>query len=154
MNTLSAPARHRHRHGMTLSAAGRLQCDRMPRVITLSQPASQVCSPPCCSLLIKAKFHYTDLTGPSRTFSRDRAADPGLRQSPCGSARVSDRVRGLCLVGSSRARVVEFSYYRAADTEADIERCCSPGHWSQKIRPHHTCDAGTSLATSPAKDQI
>jgi len=34
------------------------------------------------------------------------------------------------------------------------ERCCSPSHWSQKIRPHHTCDAGISLATSPAKDQI
>jgi len=25
------------------------------------------------------------------------------------------------------------------------------GNWSQKIRPHHTYDAGTSLATSPAK---
>ena len=52
-----------------------------------------------------------------------------VRVGPCGSARVrsgtcsgiqlvSDNVRGLCLVGSGpvgsgRARVVEFSYYRA-----------------------------------------
>ena len=39
------------------------------------------------------KFHYTDPTG------RDPITRPG-----------SDKVRGLCLVGSGRARVVEFSY--------------------------------------------
>ena len=39
-----------------------------------------------------AKFHYTGPTRPDQT-------------------RVSDKVRGLCPVGSGRARVVEFSYY-------------------------------------------
>ena len=56
--------------------------------------------------VVKAKFHYTGPTGPDRThtdphelFRETLAADPGLRQ-----------VRGLCLVGSGRVRVVEFSY--------------------------------------------
>jgi len=58
--------------------------------------------------VVKAKFHYTDPTGPARTLSATRT-DPtefrrkkksvrvraGRRQSPCGSGRV---------------RVVEFSY--------------------------------------------
>jgi len=42
------------------------------------------------------KLHYTGPTGPNRT---------GPDQT-----RVSDKVRGLCLVGSGRARLVEFSY--------------------------------------------
>jgi len=54
-----------------------------------------------CSL--KAKFHYTGPTGTTRTLA-DFFARPGPQ------TRVSDRVRGLCLVGSGRARVVEFSY--------------------------------------------
>jgi len=50
-------------------------------------------------LQVKAKFHYTGQTGPDRTrtdphglFRETRAADPGLRRSPCGSARVSDKM--------------------------------------------------------------
>ena len=46
--------------------------------------------------LVIAKFHYTGPTGPDQT-RPDRT-------------RVSDKVRGLCLVGSSRAGEVEFSY--------------------------------------------
>ena len=52
---------------------------------------------------LKAKFHYTDPTRPDRTRA-DFFARPGPQ------TRVSDKVRGLCLVGSGRARVVEFSY--------------------------------------------
>ena len=52
---------------------------------------------------VKAKFHYTIPIGPDRTRA-DCFARPG------SAARVSDKVRGLCLVGSGRARVVEFSY--------------------------------------------
>jgi len=53
------------------------------------------------NLAIISKFHYTGPTGPDRT---------GFDQT-----RVSDKVRGRCLVGSGpfgsgRARVVEFSY--------------------------------------------
>jgi len=44
-----------------------------------------------------AKFHYTGPTEPDRT---------GPDQT-----RISDKVRGLCLVRSGRAHVVEFSYY-------------------------------------------
>ena len=51
---------------------------------------------------LKAKFHYT---GPDRT----RADPHGPAQT-----RVSDKVRVLCLVGSGRARVVEFSYNHSA----------------------------------------
>ena len=54
---------------------------------------------------VKAKFHYTCPTGPARTRT-DFFARPGPQ------TLVSDKVRGLCLVGSGRARVVEFSYYR------------------------------------------
>ena len=43
-------------------------------------------------------------TRPDRTRA-DFFARPGPQ------TRVSDEVRGLCLVGSRRARVVEFSYY-------------------------------------------
>ena len=52
------------------------------------------------SSLLKAKFHYTGPTGPARTLFAARVSEKlrwvraGLRQSPCGSARV---------------RVVEFS---------------------------------------------
>jgi len=53
--------------------------------------------------LIQAKFHYTGPTGPDRTRT-DFFARPGPQ------TRVSDKVHGLCLVGSGRARVVEFSY--------------------------------------------
>ena len=53
-------------------------------------PPTEMCS-------VIAKFHYTGLTGPDRT-------------GPDQTTRVSDKVRGLCLVGSGRARVVEFSY--------------------------------------------
>jgi len=56
--------------------------------------------PTCC---IKAKFHYTGPTGPALTRA-DFFAKPGTQ------TRVSDKVRGLCLVGSGRAPVVEFSY--------------------------------------------
>jgi len=52
---------------------------------------------------LKAKFHYTGPTGPDRT-----RTDFFARRGP--QTRVSDKVRGLCLVGSGRARVVEFSY--------------------------------------------
>ena len=67
------------------------------------------------SLLI-AKFHYTDPTGPDRTRTDFFAAKlrwvrAGLRQSPCGSVRVRAGP-----VGSSRARVVEFSYKRWVST--------------------------------------
>jgi len=51
--------------------------------------------------LVKAKFHYTDPTGPAPT-----RTDP----------------HGLCLVGSGRARVVEFSLYATATTRV---------HWSR-----------------------
>ena len=68
---------------------------------------------------VRAKFHYTDPTGPSRT-QRSFAAKK-VRAGPCGSGRVrvvefsssptmcADFVR----VGSGpcRVRVVEFSYY-------------------------------------------
>jgi len=50
--------------------------------------------------LVIAKFHYTDPTGPTRTF---------LRRNSVGSVRVSLKVRAGP-VGSGRARVVEFSY--------------------------------------------
>ena len=55
---------------------------------------------------VKAKFHYTGPTGPDRTRT-DFFARPGPQ------TRVSDKVRGLCLVGSGRARVVELSYNTA-----------------------------------------
>jgi len=58
------------------------------------------------TILIKAKFHYTGPTGPARTRT-DFFARPGPQ------TRVSGKVSGLCLVGSGRARVVEFSYYGA-----------------------------------------
>jgi len=51
--------------------------------------------------LVKAKFHYTDPTGPAPT-----RTDP----------------HGLCLVGSGQARVVEFSLYATATTRV---------HWSR-----------------------
>ena len=54
---------------------------------------------------VKAKFHYTGPTGPDRTRT-DFFARPGPQ------TRVSDKVRGLRLVGSGRARVVEFIYNR------------------------------------------
>ena len=61
---------------------------------------------------VKAKFHYTGPTADPRGLFRETpAADPGLRQSP------------RTLVGSGRARVVEFSYYEATDTSsADRQR--------------------------------
>jgi len=46
-----------------------------------------------------AKFHYTGPTGPDQTKSADFVG--GIRQ-----------VRELCLVGTGRASVVEFSYER------------------------------------------
>jgi len=52
---------------------------------------------------VKAKFHYTGPTGSDRTRA-NFFARPGPQ------TRVSDKVRGLCLVGSDRARVVELSY--------------------------------------------
>ena len=55
---------------------------------------------------VKAKFHDTGPTGPART-RVDFFARPGPQ------TRVSDKARGLCLVGSGRARVVEFSYNNA-----------------------------------------
>jgi len=55
-------------------------------------------------------------TGPDRTRT-DFFARPGPQ------TRVSDKVRGLCLVGSGRARVVEFSYYQIRPRAvADRER--------------------------------
>ena len=54
--------------------------------------------------LVKAKFHYTGPTGPAGTRA-DFFARPGPQ------TRVSGL--GLCLVGSDRARVVEFSYYKS-----------------------------------------
>ena len=62
---------------------------------------------------VRAKFHYTDPTGPDRTRTDFFAAKlrwvrAGLRQSPCGSVRVR-----AGQVGSGRTRVVEFSYYWA-----------------------------------------
>jgi len=50
-----------------------------------------------------AKFHYTGPTGPDLTKSADFVG--GIRQSP-------RFVGGLCLVGTGRASVVEFSYER------------------------------------------
>ena len=50
---------------------------------------------------VKAKFHYTDPTGPART-QRSFAAKK-VRAGPCGSVRVRS---GPCRV---RVRVVEFS---------------------------------------------
>jgi len=49
---------------------------------------------------VRAKFHYTDPTGPARTLSATRTDPTEFRpkKSPCGSGRV---------------RVVEFSYKRA-----------------------------------------
>ena len=52
---------------------------------------------------LKAKFHYTDPTGPDQTRT-DFFARPGPQ------TRVSDKVRTLRSVGSGRVRVVEFSY--------------------------------------------
>jgi len=63
--------------------------------------------------LFQAKFHYTFPTGHDRTRADPRTlwetrtdpteflGDPGRRKSPCGS---------------SRARVVEFSYYDTSET--------------------------------------
>jgi len=48
-----------------------------------------------------AKFHYTGPIGPDQTKSADFVGDP---RGPNGPS-------GLCLVGSGRARLVEFSYY-------------------------------------------
>jgi len=53
-----------------------------------------------------AKFYYMgptgpDRTGPDQTKSAFFVGDPGTR--------VSDKVRGICPVGSGRARLVEFS---------------------------------------------
>jgi len=66
-----------------------------------------------------AKFHYTGSTGPARTFLR-----PGSPRNSVGSVRVSDKVRAgprgsgrvttivtMVVVGSGRARAVEFSLY-------------------------------------------
>ena len=53
---------------------------------------------------VKAKFHYTDPTGPARTLSETRTdpteflGDPGRKKVRAGP------------VGSGRARIVEFSY--------------------------------------------
>jgi len=63
---------------------------------------------------VKAKFHYTDPTGPART-QRSFAAKK-VRAGPCGSGRV---------------RVVEFSYYRAASSFARQ----FPASW-----PLYTCN--------------
>ena len=59
---------------------------------------------PTAPRCLKAKFHYTGPTGPART-----RTDFFARPRP--QTRVFDKVRRLCLVGSGRARVVEFSYY-------------------------------------------
>ena len=56
---------------------------------------------------VLAKFHYTDPTGPARTFLR-----PGSPRNSVGSVRVSDKVRAGPR-GSGRARVVEFSLSHA-----------------------------------------
>ena len=78
--------------------------------------------PPTTPTPVTAKFHYTGPTGPDRT----RAGffcGPGLRETPlgpCGSPTKSVRVRAG-LVGSGRARVMEFSLKRlsaAADGPA------------------------------------
>ena len=53
---------------------------------------------------VKSKFHYTGPTAPDR--ARADRTDFFARAGP--QTRVSDKVRGLCLVGSGRARVVEF----------------------------------------------
>ena len=83
--------------------------DLISRLDWLRRSYSSWCTVGSCA--VKAKFHYTGPTGPDRT-----RADPhgpartnGVTRRS-GSARVSDKVRGLCLVGSGRARVVEFSY--------------------------------------------
>ena len=62
-----------------------------------------ICKSALRSRQIKAKFHYTGPTGPARTRAR-----------PGPQTRVSDKIRGLCPVGSGRARVVEFSYNHAS----------------------------------------
>ena len=54
-------------------------------------------------------------TGPDQTKSAGSA----------GSARVSDKVRGLCLVGSGRARVVEFSYTSVGNQKCLINSLAS-----------------------------
>ena len=95
---------------------------------------------------IKAKFHYTDPTGPARTRT-DFFARPGPQ------TRISDKVRGLCLVGSGRARVVEFSYNksdsrryihehrpsvrRPAPLRASYDE--SYQHWTHTKRPYNRC---------------
>jgi len=61
--------------------------------------------------LIQAKFHYTGPTGPDRTRT-DFFARPGP---------------GLCLVGSGRARVVEFSY--------NVGTCEASKFYSNSNRP-------------------
>ena len=58
---------------------------------TASTPTRENCS------IVIAKFHYTGPTGPDQSKSADFVGDPGL-------------------VGSGRARVVEFSLNRAIHT--------------------------------------
>ena len=102
-----------------------------------------------CALI--AKFHYTDPTRPARTrtdFFAARVSEKlrwvraGLRQRPCGSLWVRagpvgslnakfhyTDPRGLCLVGSGRARVVEFSYYSVShNTDTDGHRAIASTH--------------------------
>jgi len=52
---------------------------------------------------VLAKFHWTGPTGPDQTKSADFVGDETrVTAGSAGSARVSDKVRGLCPVGSGR----------------------------------------------------
>jgi len=66
---------------------------------------------------INPRFTYLLTYLPDRTRA-DFFARPGPQ------TRVSDKVRGLCLVGSGRARVVEFSYTdaRIGATDRSVRR--------------------------------
>ena len=68
---------------------------------------------PSAQQYIIAKFHYTDPTGPERTFfvAKLRWVRAGRRQSPCGSGRV---------------RVMEFSSNRASNTRTAVISCKCP----------------------------
>jgi len=72
--------------------------------VAYGQPSDGSCADardPIKPRALIAKFHYTDPTGPARTFfgAKLRWVRAGRRQSPCGSGRV---------------RVVEFSSYTSA----------------------------------------
>ena len=60
-------------------------------------------------------------------------------RAPTGpdQTRVSDKVRGLCLVGSGRARVVEFSYHSAAVLTC-WRRCSTTTTQLRRCRDTHT----------------